>query len=63
VVVSLVNDCDTPPRKDLRTTKKDGTHHGIGLKSIQRVVERYHGIQTVYYDEKNRQFHHVIHFP
>lgn len=67
IVISLVNDCDTAPRTDnfgrLVTKKLDPQTHGVGLKSIERVVRRYSGIQTVYYDDQNRQFHHVIHFP
>ena len=67
VVISLVNDCDTPPKSDgfgcLITKKQDTQAHGVGLKSIDRVVRRYNGIQTVYYDDQSHQFHCVIHFP
>ena len=67
VVISLVNDCDTPPKTDgfgrLITKKQDTQAHGVGLKSIDRVVRRYNGIQTVYYDDQSHQFHYVIHFP
>lgn len=67
VVISLVNDCDTPPKSDsfgrLITKKQDTQAHGVGLKSIDRVVRRYNGIQTVYYDDQSHQFHYVIHFP
>lgn len=67
VVISLVNDCDTPPKSDgfgrLVTRKQDTQAHGVGLKSIDRVIRRYNGIQTVYYDDQSHQFHYVIHFP
>lgn len=67
VVISLVNDCDAPPKSDgfgrLVTRKQDTQAHGVGLKSIDRVVRRYDGIQTVYYDVHSHQFHYVIHFP
>lgn len=67
VVISLVNDCDARPKSDsfgrLVTRKQDSQAHGVGLKSIDRVVRRYNGIQTVYYDERSCQFHYVIHFP
>ena len=67
VVLSLVNDCDTPPKSDsvgrMVTRKQDAQLHGVGMKSIDRVVRRYNGIQTVYYDDQSRQFHYVIHFP
>lgn len=29
--------------KDLKTTKKNGNEHGLGIKSIYQIVERYHG--------------------
>ena len=67
VVLSLVNDCDTPPKTDgtgrLITRKQDTQAHGVGIKSIDRVVRRYNGLQTVYYDDQQRQFHCIIHFP
>lgn len=37
--------------------------HGVGLKSIERIVQRYGGIQTMYYDSEEHRSHHVIHFP
>jgi sensor histidine kinase regulating citrate/malate metabolism len=30
-------------RNMLETTKYDKTNHGIGLKNVQRIVEKYHG--------------------
>lgn len=30
-------------KKDLETTKTDRLHHGIGLKNVRRIVEKYHG--------------------
>lgn len=67
VVISIVNDCDIAPKKDtqgrLVTRKGDPQAHGVGLKSIERILHRYNGIQTVYYDKATHQFHHVIQFP
>ena len=67
VVVTVVNSCDTPPTKDAEgkyiTKKKDHTFHGIGLKSIQRIVCKYSGLSTTRYDVSTQQFHHVIRFP
>ena len=31
----------------LRTTKEDKNHHGIGLSSVRRIVEKYNGIMKV----------------
>lgn len=67
VVVSVINSCDTAPESDgngkLVTRKKDRLMHGIGLRSIERIISKHHGISSMYYDKTNRRFHHIIHFP
>lgn len=66
VIISVVNSCDTAPIPDsngrFHTRKQDRSVHGVGLKSIQRIVDRYKGVSTMYYDSENRRFHHVIQF-
>jgi len=67
MVISVINSCDNPPMPDgdggFRTRKADRLLHGVGLRSIERIVSKYHGVATVYYDPENKQFHHVIQFP
>lgn len=67
VVIRIVNDSDIPPKTDrfgrLTTRKQDTQAHGVGLKSIERVVQRFGGIQTMYYEQDAHKFHHIIHFP
>lgn len=67
IVISVVNSCDNPPTPDgdgsFRTGKTDQLLHGVGLRSIDRIVSRYHGVAAMYYDSDNKQFHHVIQFP
>lgn len=67
IVISVINSCDDPPISDgnggFRTRKTDRLLHGVGLRSIRRVVAKYHGVATMYYDPDNKQFHHVIQFP
>ena len=67
VVITVVNSCGIPPVQDSRggflTRKRDPDIHGVGLKSIERIIEKYHGIHTMYYDEETRTFHCVIQFP
>lgn len=67
VVISVVNSCDTPPVLDSDgkyiTLKKDKNLHGIGLKSVQRVVQQYKGMSTMSYDHDARRFYHIIRFP
>ena len=67
VVISVVNSCDTPPIPDsngrFRTKKREGSTHGVGLKSIQRIVERHEGVSAMYYESEQKRFHHIIQFP
>ena len=67
IVISVTNSCDNPPMSDgnggFLTQKTDLLLHGVGLRSIERIVSKYHGIDTMYYDFDNKQFHHVIQFP
>lgn len=67
IVISVVNTCDIFPIPDgegsFFTKKPDKRLHGIGLRSIDRIVKKYHGIATMYYNQESKQFHHVIQFP
>lgn len=66
ILISVVNSSDTAPIPDnfggFRTTKTSGIH-GVGLKSIDRVIRKYNGMATMYYDKAEKKFHHIIHFP
>lgn len=67
IVISVVNSCDCAPIPDARgrflTNKQTPGIHGVGLKSIERIVAKYHGASTMYYDPEGRRFHHIIQFP
>lgn len=67
VIVSVVNSCDTPPVPDheglFRTKKRNPGIHGVGLKSIGRIVARYHGVATMRFDPESKKFYHLIVFP
>ena len=55
--------CRSPVFDDngqLVSQKKDGYLHGMGMKSIQRVAERYHGSVSYHYDDKDRIFHTMV---
>lgn len=67
IVISIINSCDSPPISDGQnsfiTKKNKNKLHGIGLKSISRVVKKYDGVSTMYYSSEHRQFHHIIQLP
>lgn len=45
------------------TTKKDKRFHGLGLKSILRVIQKYEGNHMIKYLEEEEEFRFVIQFP
>lgn len=48
------------PLNILKTTKSDSYMHGIGMKSIKRIIAKYDGNMRVYYDESSKSFHTII---
>lgn len=67
VIVSVVNSCDAPPLPKqeglFRTRKRNPEIHGVGLKSIQRIVDRCHGVAAMRFDPEERKFYHIVQFP
>lgn len=67
VVITLNNTCAQPPQTDADgnylTRKKDHVRHGVGLKSIHRVVGKYGGLETLQFDAETMCFCHIIHIP
>ena len=67
VVITLNNSCALPPKTDgegnYLTNKKDRVRHGVGLKSIRRVVRKYDGMETLQFDPEAMTFCHIIHLP
>ena len=64
IIITLVNSCRVSPfSKDgtqLISHKGDPLRHGYGMKSIKRIVEKYHGDMQTYYDSENLTFHTII---
>lgn len=64
ILINLINSCNadpfTGPDRKLLTTKSDEQFHGLGLKSIEKVVRKYNGDTRMYYDENTGTFHTVI---
>lgn len=67
IVISVTNSCDCAPTPNGKggffTRKKNPALHGVGLRSIERVVRRYQGVSSMYYTPEKKQFHHVVQFP
>ena len=63
-LITLTNSCRvnpfSPETGKLHTSKKDKLHHGYGLKSVQRIVSKYHGEMKVYYNQEDYTFHTII---
>lgn len=64
VVITMENSClinpFSPKTGKLLTKKSNQYFHGIGLKSIERIVKKFNGEMTVYYDEETFSFHTVM---
>lgn len=67
VMIVVVNSCETAPLFEadgmLKSAKIDLRYHGYGIKSILRVVKKYHGSHKMYYDPAEKEFHFIIQFP
>ncbi len=56
---SCVNSCDTKPivsGKVLKTTKTSDGFHGLGMKSMKSIADKYNGEFNWKYDEKEHEF-------
>ena len=66
LTVCVVNSCDQEPELNadgLYKTPKEKPHlHGVGLKSINRIVKKYNGISSLWYNAVEHRMYHVIQF-
>ncbi len=61
VVITVINSCRKNPflcTDRQRNANKNG--HGFGLKSIRKVVSKYHGNMQMYYNDDVLTFHTII---
>lgn len=67
VIIVVSNSCDTAPVPDgaglFVSHKKDRKLHGIGMKSIERIAEKYNGLSAAQYVAAKRAFYHFVHIP
>lgn len=63
-ILTMENSCLRNPfpanSKRPVSTKNSPKKHGLGLKSIERIVQKHHGNMTLYYEEENKTFHTII---
>ena len=58
-VIVVKNSCDTKPVSKgevLKTTKDNKRFHGLGIKSVKNVLEKYEGDYNWEYDEESKEF-------
>ena len=65
-VIKISNSCKEPPKRNEKglfiSLKDDQQNHGLGQKSIRRIIEKYGGTSEMYYDESEKRFETVIVF-
>lgn len=64
--ISVMNSCDTSPNTkngELVTNKENKEMHGLGTKSIKKIVNKYDGELDWEYDENEKQFKLTILIP
>lgn len=63
-ILTIENSCLLDPfainPKKLVSSKKEPKKHGLGLKSVEKVIQKYSGDITMYYEKENKTFHTVI---
>lgn len=62
-ILTMTNSCRLNPfdkNGKLISRKRDTLRHGFGLKSIQRIVNHYHGEMQLYYKKEDHTFHTII---
>lgn len=63
-IINVINTCRFCPTFDKSgrpaTSKKNKSRHGLGIKSIERVVDKYGGSIKMYFDEEKMAFHTII---
>ena len=63
LIVKVKNSCDTTPKQKgniFISSKSNQNYHGIGLKSIKRIAQKYDGSSDFEYDTENKIFCSVI---
>lgn len=63
IIIKVKNTCDTPPKQKgnrFISSKPNKNYHGIGIKSIKRIAQKYDGSSEFEYDDINKTFCAVV---
>ena len=64
IVITVINSCESNPfikeGSHLISSKKSKHTHGFGIKSIRKIVNKYHGDIQMYYNDETSTFHTII---
>lgn len=64
IIITMINSSRKNPFDEqngkLATSKSNKHKHGFGIKSIQKIVTKYHGNMQMYYNQESLTFHTVI---
>lgn len=63
-VINIINNCRNCPKFNQNglpvSSKKNKIKHGFGLKSVERIVNKYNGIIKMYFDDEKMAFHTIL---
>lgn len=63
IIIKVKNACDTPPKQKgskFISSKPNKNYHGIGIKSIKRIAQKYDGSSDFEYDNISKTFCAVV---
>lgn len=64
VTIVMINSCRLNPfskeNGHLQTTKSNKHWHGLGIKSIRKIVQKYYGDMQMYYNDNTQTFHTIL---
>lgn len=64
LLISMINSCNYIPQKTVTgefiSQKKNSKNHGIGMRSIKKIIKNYNGSLDTYFKDEDRTFHTII---
>lgn len=64
LLISMINSCSSVPKEssagEYLSKKREFQKHGFGMRSIKKVVKKYHGSVNTYYSVEDQTFHTII---